>query len=121
MKILLDMNLSPDWVEVLKQGGFDSIHWSEVGEIRATDGEIMNWAQANDYVVFTHDLDFGILLAVTQANGPSVIQVRTQDVFPQVLGNKMINILRQYEDVLKKGALVTVDEAKSRARILPFS
>ena len=71
-------------------------------------------------MVFTHDLDFGILLAVTQGNGPSVIQVRTQDVFPQALGEKMIRISRQYEDALEKGALVTVDEAKSRARILPF-
>jgi predicted nuclease of predicted toxin-antitoxin system len=120
MKILLDMNLSPDWVEVLKRGGLDTVHWSEVGDIHATDGEIMNWAQTNDYVVFTHDLDFGIILAVTQAKGPSVIQVRTQDVFPQTLGERMIEILRHHKDVLEKGALITVDEAKSRARILPF-
>jgi predicted nuclease of predicted toxin-antitoxin system len=120
MKILLDMNLSPDWVEVLKQGGFHTVHWSEIGDIRATDGEIMNWAQTNEYVVFTHDLDFGILLAVTQAKGPSVIQIRTQDVFPQTLGERMVQILKQHEKILEKGALITVDESKSRARILPF-
>jgi predicted nuclease of predicted toxin-antitoxin system len=121
MKILLDMNLSPEWAKVLTQGGWGTIHWSEVGNIRATDGEIMNWARANGYIIFTHDLDFGILLAVTHTQGPSVIQVRTQDVFVEVLGERMINILRQYEDILEKGALITVDEAKSRARILPFS
>ena len=121
MKILLDMNLSPDWVGVLKQAGWDTVHWSEVGDIRATDGEIMDWARENSSIVFTHDLDFGILLAVTHVKGPSVIQVRTQDVFVEVLGERMIHILRQYEDILEKGALVTVDEAKSRARILPFS
>lgn len=121
MKILLDMNLSPDWVIVLKQGGWETIHWAEVGDIRAPDHVIMNWAQVNGYIVFTHDLDFGILLATTQAKGPSVIQIRTQDVFPQTLGEKMVQIFRQYEGILEKGALITVDEDKLRVRILPFS
>lgn len=38
----------------------------------------MAWALTNDYIVFTHDLDFGTLLAITQADAPSVIQVRSQ-------------------------------------------
>lgn len=120
MKILLDMNLSPDWANVLGQAGWKTIHWSEVGDMRAPDYVIMEWAQKNGYIVFTHDLDFGILLATTHAKAPSVIQVRTQDVFPQILGEKMVNIFHQYEDALEKGALITVDEEKSRIRILPF-
>jgi len=120
MKILLDMNLSPDWVEVIKQGGWDAIHWSVIGDRHASDEKIMGWARVNGYVVLTHDLDFGILLAATQAKGPSVIQVRAQDILPKVLGKRMIQIMRQYESVLEKGALVTVDEVKARTRILPF-
>lgn len=80
----------------------------------------MDWARANGYVVFTHDLDFGTLLATTRVQGPSVIQVRTQDIMPPSLGSRLVQILRQYEAVLEKGALVTVDEARSRVRILPF-
>ena len=120
MKILLDMNLSPDWVGLLEQGGWETVHWSEIGDIHAPDHAIMSWAQTNGYVVFTHDLDFGIMLATTQAKGPSVIQIRTQDVFPQTIGNKIMQIFRQYEDALEKGSLITVDEDKSRVRILPF-
>jgi predicted nuclease of predicted toxin-antitoxin system len=45
----------------------------------------MQWARNNDYLVFTHDLDFGILLAHSRDSGPSVIQVRTQDVTPDHL------------------------------------
>jgi predicted nuclease of predicted toxin-antitoxin system len=86
MKILIDMNHSPDWVKVLEGAGWESAHWSTVGDMRATDEVIMTWAREHDYIVFTHDLDFGVLLALTQAESPSVIQVRTQDVFPQVLG-----------------------------------
>jgi predicted nuclease of predicted toxin-antitoxin system len=121
MKLLIDMNLSPDWIEVLEQRGWDALHWSTVGDPRAPDSEIMAWARANGYVVFTHDLDFGALLATTHAQGPSVIQIRTQDILPASLGNKLISILSQYEKELERGALITVDESKSRVRVLPFA
>jgi len=65
-------------------------------------------------------LDFGVLLALTQAESPSVVQVRTQDVFPEVLGNRLIEVLQEHEATLEKGALLTVDEAKARVRVLPF-
>ncbi len=45
----------------------------------------MDWARPSGYVVFTHDLDFGALLAASHAGGPSVIQVRAQDVLPDHL------------------------------------
>jgi predicted nuclease of predicted toxin-antitoxin system len=120
MKILIDMNLSPDWVKVLENVGWEAVHWSTVGDIRATDDVIMSWARERGYIVFTHDLDFGVLLALTRAESPSVIQVRTQDVFPEGLGGRLIKVLREHESVLEKGALLTVDEEKSRVRILPF-
>lgn len=121
MKILIDMNLSPDWVPVLESAGFEAVHWSKVGKPDATDKVIMAWAVTNGYIVFTHDLDFGTLLAMTQADAPSVIQVRSQDVLPANLGNLVINALRQFQQALEMGTLVTVDEAKAKARILPIN
>ena len=53
------MNLSPDWIDIFVQHGWRAVHWSKVGDIRATDKTIMEWARQNDYVVFTNDLDFG--------------------------------------------------------------
>ena len=120
MKILVDMNLSPDWVKVLERAGWEARHWSTVGDMRATDDVIMSWARENGFIVFTHDLDFGVLLALTRAESPSVIQVRTQDVFPEVLGDRLVKVLREHQSALEKGALLTVDEGKSRVRILPF-
>ena len=76
MKILLDMNLSPEWVSFLEQAGFACVHWSTVGDPRAPDWELLAWARERGYVLFTHDLDFGALLAATRDRGPSVIQVR---------------------------------------------
>ena len=120
MKLLLDMNLSPDWLPLLREHGFEAVHWSEVGDGRAPDAEIMRWAREYGCVVFTHDLDFGILLAHTKARGPSVIQVRAQDVRPTNLGPLVLNALRAHGDALADGALLTGSEAKSRVRILPI-
>ncbi len=63
MKFLIDMNLSPLWVSFLASHGFAAVHWSTVGHASAPDSEIMEFAVANGYIVFTHDLDFGMLLA----------------------------------------------------------
>jgi predicted nuclease of predicted toxin-antitoxin system len=81
----------------------------------------MDWALANQCVIFTHDLDFGTMLAVTQAAGPSVIQVRAQDVLPEHLEGIVVPVLQQYETQLEAGALIVVDERKARLRILPLS
>ena len=80
----------------------------------------LEYARYNGYVVFTHDLDFGTILAATKADCPSVIQVRAQDVTPEHLGLLALSALRQFEKHLKDGAIVTVDQKKLRARILPL-
>ncbi|MEH2176056.1 DUF5615 family PIN-like protein [Nostoc sp.] len=114
------MNLSPDWVAVFEKYNISSVHWSTVGDPREKDSIIMEWARTNGYIVFTHDLDFGSLLAATGADTPSVIQVRTQDVLPNSIENLVISALNQFESSLETGALVTVDQAQSRVRILPI-
>jgi len=49
-----------------------------------------------------------------------VIQVRAQDVSPSHLGPLLVTALRLHGEALRNGALLTVDEAKSRVRILPI-
>ena len=120
LQVLVDMNLSPDWIHWFELHQFNAIHWSTVGDARATDRTLMEWALARRFVVFTHDLDFGSLLALTKAAGPSVIQVRAQDVMPDHLGRIVLAALQQYQLLLEQGALVVVDESTTRARILPL-
>jgi len=120
MKIIIDMNLSPQWVSVLKSGGHEPIHWSQVGASNAPDREIMEWARTNNHVVFTHDLDFGAILAATDANSPSVFQIRTQDISPKILSGIVLSSLKQFKERLAKGALVSVNEKQARARLLPL-
>ena len=81
----------------------------------------MGWARECHYVVFTHDLDFGTLLALTHAQGPSVIQIRTQNVMPAYLERLVTRALTTYASQLSEGVLLTVDEGKARVRILPIT
>jgi len=120
IRILIDMNLSPSWVETFSVAGFESVHWSRVGDPRAPDHAIMKWAAEHGYIVFTHDLDFGALIAATQACAPSVIQVRAQDVLPAVLGPTIISAISRLGTELEAGSLVSIDPERARVRILPL-
>ena len=120
MKLLVDMNLSPRWINTLAAAGIESAHWSTLGARNALDTEIMAYAAASDYVVLTHDLDFGAILAATQGEKPSVVQIRAEDVSPDVIGASVVSALRQMADELELGALVTVDPNRTRLRVLPL-
>ena len=120
LRIVVDMNLSVEWIPLLEQAGWTAVHWSAIGDLRAEDVTIMAWASSHRHVVFTHDLDFGTALALTQAGEPSVIQVRAQRVLPEHIGPMVLAALKQYERELSTGALVVVEPAKSRVRILPL-
>jgi predicted nuclease of predicted toxin-antitoxin system len=120
MKLLVDMNLSPRWVEVLRDGRFDAVHWSTVGSPRATDHEIMAHALQHDMVVFTHDLDFGAILAASNLAAPSVVQIRSGNTDPAAISASLLVALHQMQSDLVAGALVTVDNARSRVRMLPL-
>ena len=120
MKILVDMNISPDLVKVLNNNGFEAIHWSEVGAANAPDREITAWAKNNSYAILTHDLDFGMILAVSQASAPSVIQIRTQNILSSDFKILLMNVLRQFTNELENGALITVEPNRAKVKILPI-
>jgi predicted nuclease of predicted toxin-antitoxin system len=120
MKLLVDMNLSPRWAKVLVEAGFEASHWSSLGPANAPDAVIMAFARASGYVVLTHDLDFSAILAATQGAKPSVVQIRAEDVRPETVGPTLIEALRQMAAQLEEGALLTVDPARSRLRVLPL-
>ena len=118
--LVVDINLSAEWVTELAGQGWPAVHWSTIGDPAAEDSVIMAWARATGHVVFTHDLDFGTMLALTHATGPSILQVRGQNVLPEDIGPVVIAALRQYDTVLAAGALVVVELKKSRVRVLPL-
>ena len=100
--------------------GFTAVHWSTVGQPSAADSEIFDFAAANDWIVLTHDLDFGMLLATLRTSRPSVIQVRAQEVLPSAIGDIVVRAIQTAKPNLEAGALVTVDSFRHRIRVLPI-
>lgn len=71
-------------------------------------------------MVVTHDLDFGAILAATQGEKPSVVQIRADDVSPTAIGSQVITALKQMSVELDRGALLIVDPSRTRLRVLPL-
>jgi predicted nuclease of predicted toxin-antitoxin system len=120
MKVLVDMNLSPRWVEVLAEAGILATHWVVVGAPHASDAEIMAYAAKHHFVVLTHDLDFGAILAATQSHKPSVVQLRAENPNPGVAGKRVVHALLQMAPELQEGALLSIDLTHNRLRLLPL-
>jgi predicted nuclease of predicted toxin-antitoxin system len=120
MKFLIDMNLPPSWVGFLTEAGFEAVHWSSIGADDASDSEIFGWAAAKDHIVLTCDLDFGAILAATRARRPSVLQIRSELLIPHAIGQAVLAAIRQARQELLDGAIVSVDAARVRLRVLPL-
>ena len=120
MNLLLDMNLSPTLAGLLSDSGHDVVHWAEIGDHRAPDVSILAWAREHHRVLVTHDLDFGAMLADTEATGSSVIQLRVQDLLAPETIESIVHTIKVAGPAIASGAIVTIHEDRSRIRILPL-
>ena len=108
-------------IPFLLDAGHEAVHWSTVGKADATDSEIMVFAAANDYIVLTNDLDFAAVLASTHQKKPSVVQIRAEDVDPNIIGTHIVAALQRAQKELEAGALITIEADRTRLRVLPFA
>jgi predicted nuclease of predicted toxin-antitoxin system len=120
VKLLVDMNLSPSWIERLAQHGFEAVHWSSIGAPTAGDDEILSWAGLNGFVLLTHDLDFSAILAAGSEAAPSVVQLRMQDLLSERALEAIVTAVNALAKDIELGALISIDESGARVRILPF-
>lgn len=118
MRIVVDMNLTPDWVSYLQTLGHDAVHWSSVGAENAPDTDIIDWARASGRAVMTADLDFGIALARSDATAPSVIQLRVGTTLPERVGPLVARAIDGAQADLQSGALLTIETGRVRLRPL---
>jgi predicted nuclease of predicted toxin-antitoxin system len=122
MRFLVDMNLTPRWVQELAGAGHEALHWSEAGEPTASDTEICNFARENEYVVLTNDLDFPQILAHTRESGPSVVLLRGEPLTPETRGAALLQALHSCGPDLARGAIVSLDwSGLPRAKVLPLN
>jgi predicted nuclease of predicted toxin-antitoxin system len=121
MRLLVDMNLTPRWVEFLASAGHEAVHWSSVGSISAKDAYICEFARQHTYVILTNDLDFPQILAHTRNAAPSIVLLRGEPLVPEVRGAALLGALSASESDINQGAIVTLDWLdRLRFRVLPL-
>lgn len=106
MKVLVDMNLSPSWADVLAEAGFEAVHWSEIGPASATESELMSWAVENGHVVhplcnFLTTLDvIRMALAELEADAPRPVDGHRPLPFPAAL--ELVQADSRFRDAASK-------------------
>jgi predicted nuclease of predicted toxin-antitoxin system len=56
LRLLIDEQLSPTIAQQLRKGGFDVVHVREAGLAGKGDGEVMDWAAADQRSVVTNNI-----------------------------------------------------------------
>ena len=120
MKFLADMGLAGSTVSFLRAQGHDAIHLRDQQLQRLADEGIITKAQAEDRIILTHDLDFGRIIALTQAAKPSVITFRLNDMRSIQVNGYLAQVLAHFSQQLVAEALVSVNERGIRVRSLPI-
>ena len=121
MKLLLDNNLSPQLVDLLAEQGHEVEHVRDHGMQAAPDEAVMELAADRGLVLISADTDFGRLLQLSQASGPSVVLVRTAGSRrPPAQTKLLLDNLPEVEDDLIRGALVVFEDTRVRIRDLPL-
>ena len=120
MKIIVDMNMSPKWVDFLIENDIEAVHWSSIGSPDDSDTEIIAYAKTHDFTIFTNDLDFGFILAITHGKKPSVIQTRTGVLGADRIGGIVVSAIKMLAADIENGALITIDQHKTRVTLLPL-
>ena len=115
------MNLPPAFASALESAGFPAVHWSAVGDATADDAEILAWARRHGRVLITHDLDFSAILAASGDDAPSVVQLRTHDLLAPLMLGIVRSALTEHAGPLQRGALLSINEAGTRVRVLPLN
>jgi predicted nuclease of predicted toxin-antitoxin system len=120
VKFLVDEALQDEVAHRLESVGHDVSHVRLRGLSGHTDDEVMGLAAEEDRVLVTTDTDFGTILALSGAAGPSVLLLRGVADNVEARVNAIIDLLPRVEQALSEGAVIVVEENRYRVRFLPI-
>ncbi|MEM8998448.1 MAG: DUF5615 family PIN-like protein, partial [Acidobacteriota bacterium] len=110
----------PRCAKYLQSKGHEASHLSEKGLHRWPDARILEVAAENRAIVLTHDLDFPQLLAMSNADLPTVVVFRLSDMTSSSVCTYLELLLDQAREQLESGVVVSVTDKGFRWRSLPI-
>jgi predicted nuclease of predicted toxin-antitoxin system len=120
MRFLLDMGISPQVANFLRNAKHDALHLNDEGLGELDDPEILEKARSGGYVLLAHDLDFTDLLAASGEPLPSLVIFRLRDMRPQRVIDALQRVLATCQQSAEDGAIISVSESIIRVRPLPI-
>lgn len=121
MKLLLDQGLPRSAARLLCEVGIAALHVGEIGCSTADDATILKEGRDRQRIVVTLDADFHALLALSQADSPSVIRIRIEGLHGPEAANLILAVLQDCGEDLERGAMLTVQPGRVRIRRLPLA
>lgn len=77
-RLLLDQGVPRSAASILNAEGWDVVHAGDIGMSKSRDRAILEFAERERRVCVTLDADFHAILAVVNAQKPSVIRIRRE-------------------------------------------
>ena len=120
-RVPLDQGLAPNAAALLRlEDEWDAIHVLEVGMSCADDEEILMFARRHNRTCVTLDHDFHTHLALSRADGPSVVLVRIEGLDSVQQADLIRRVWSVCVNDIDIGAAVSVDRRAIRVRRLPL-
>lgn len=120
MKFLADMGISPKTAAILRSLGHDAVHLHDQGLDSLEDPAILAKAREEGRILLTHDLDFGELIAVSEAMLPGVVVFRLRNMRPERVSRYLEDTISRHAEAMERGAIISVTEGQVRVRLLPL-
>jgi predicted nuclease of predicted toxin-antitoxin system len=120
VRIFLDEAVQHHLAQLLQADGHDATHVRLVEMQGASDEEVMAYAVSSGRIVVTTDTDFGALLALSGAAGPSVMLLRSVGDSLEERYSAITRALEVVSGDLLAGVVALVEPDRIRLRRLPI-
>jgi predicted nuclease of predicted toxin-antitoxin system len=121
VRLVLDVNFGTDWAAALSDHGADAVHWTEVGDPRASDEEVVEWARRNRCAIVTQDKGVASRVVLRHVTAPSVIQIRNAQAMKPGLSARVAALAKVHASDLERGAILVLDARTGNVRVRPLS
>ncbi|MBI5755882.1 MAG: DUF5615 family PIN-like protein [Nitrospirae bacterium] len=120
LRLLADLHISPKTVSALLKNGYDISRVTDYLPPTSSDIQIIDLTERLNASILTQDLDFSALVAKSGKVSPSVISLRVSNVSPHRITSLLLTLLPMIQKELEQGAIISVDDAGVRIRLLPI-